>query len=417
MSAILVASKVVTPGGVLSPGWVRCDGEIITEVGVGRADSAGRADSDGRTDRAEVRDLGDVIIVPGFVDVHVHGGGGASYTDVGRDSAAPAFVSRDAHLARGTTSTMASLVAAEPAVLIEQVRALSPLVAAGELRGIHLEGPWLSPARKGAHAESALRAPDQDEIDALLEIGGGSIAMVTIAPELPGALRAIERFVSAGVVVAIGHTDTDYGGAREAIDAGVTVATHLFNAMPPLLHRAPGPVLALLRDERVVLELVADGVHLDREIVAWVEEIAGPDRVMFVTDAMAAATSGDGAYRLGELDVDVAGGVARLAGTGTIAGSTATMDGLFRARAILSDEDVAAHSPHAAAGVVPPTPPRYDDASLAISARLTSTNPARAMGWTDLGAVAAGKRADLVVLDRTLTVREVIRAGRLVGVA
>jgi N-acetylglucosamine-6-phosphate deacetylase len=164
-------------------------------------------------------------------------------------------------------------------------------------------------------------------------------------------------------------------------------------------------VLALLRDERVALELVADGVHLDREIVTWVEETAGLDRVLLVTDAMGAATCGDGAYRLGELDVEVADGVALVAGTDTIAGGTATMDRLFRARAT--------HVTDAAAA--PPALPRFDDESLAAAVRATATNPARAMGWGEIGAIAAGRRADLVVLDPTLVVREVIRAGRSSG--
>lgn len=404
---LLIAGKVVTSKGVFAPGWVATVRGEITGVGEGRP--VGPA-----------RDLGDAVLVPGFVDAHVHGGGGHGYPDAdshhsagagrGGDRTAggpsgaesTALAARDAHLAHGTTSSMASLVSAPPAPLLERVRTLSGLVERGELRGIHLEGPWLAPGRKGAHDPTALRAPEAKEIDELLAAGGGTIRMVTIAPELPGALEAIGRLVDAGLVVAIGHTDADYETTKRAIDAGATVATHLFNAMPPLLHREPGPVLALLEDERVTLELVADGVHLRPELVDWVERSAGADRVMYVTDAMGAAACGDGRYRLGVLDVDVEAGVATLLGTETIAGSTATMDALFRRRAIVAPDRTAANEAGAS------------DAALVAAAKLTATNPARAMGWNEVGDIAVGKRADLVVLDRALAVREVIRAGRTI---
>ncbi len=387
MNETLAASRVVTSGGVHAPGWVRIEGAVIAEVGAG-------------SPPGPARQLGDATLVPGFVDGHVHGGGGASYPEARNPATTEAaLLARNAHLAHGTTSTMASLVSADPEALRDQVIALTSLVEAGIIRGIHLEGPWLSPARKGAHDEAALRPPDPREIETLLAAAAGAIRMVTIAPELPGALAAIERFASAGTVVAIGHTDADYDTTRRAIDCGATVATHLFNAMPPLLHRAPGPVLALLEDERVTIELVADGVHLHPDLVRWVERSAGPDRVMLVTDAMGAAACGDGSYRLGTLDVQVQHGVATIVGTSTIAGSTATMDALFRRRAILD-------TPHPDA-----TLPLGDDASLVAAVRMTSTTPARSLGWADVGDLAPGKRADLVVLDTDLRVSEVLLGG------
>lgn len=419
---LITASRIVTSECVHSPGWVRVAGNTIVAVGSGDAPA-------GEWDR---RDLGDATLVPGFVDAHVHGGGGASYTEVAsgeplevkpahlerldeRDrnlgKCLPALVAREAHLARGTTATLASLVTAAPDKLLAQVLALAPLVADGTLCGIHLEGPWLSPVRKGAHDERALRAPDAAEIDALLQAARGAIRMVTIAPELPGALAAIERFCAAGVVVAIGHTDADFEQTRRAIDAGATVATHLFNAMPPLLHRAPGPVLALLEDERVTLELVADGVHLHRDLVRLVERAAGVDRVMLVTDAMGAAACGDGDYRLGTLTVEVRDGVATLAGTETIAGSTCAMDALFRDRAAASSE-ISRHGVAPAAG--PEGTCNFSEASLVAAVRMTSTNPARALGLGDVGDIAVGRRADFVVFDDDLRLREVILAANTV---
>lgn len=401
MNEMLTASKVVTSAGVHTPGWVRVADGVITGVGSGRPSGA-------------TRDIGDAILVPGFVDPHVHGGGGNGFSDGTRIAV---LAARDAHLARGTTTTMASLVAASPSDLLEQVRSLTPLVLSGELRGIHLEGPWLNPERKGAHDVAALRTPDPREIDTLLEAGRGAIRMVTIAPELPGALAAIEQFVAAEVIVAIGHTNANFEQTRLAIDVGATVATHLFNAMPPLLHREPGPVLALLEDERVTLELVADGVHLHPSLVDWVERSVGTSRVMFVTDAMSGAGLGDGAYRLGDLSVSVQDGVARIEGTETIAGSTATMDQLFRGRAILV-ESLAGTSlvtERGEGGVDPitfeatsvPASPRFSDESLTAAVKLTATNAAHVMGWDNVGDIAVGKRADFVVLGPDLQLRGV----------
>lgn len=397
MSELLTASRVVTSQGVHSPGWVRLEGDTIAAVGSG-------APPVGEGDR---RDFEGATLVPGFVDAHVHGGGGASYPEVCSPGQRSALIARDAHLAHGTTSTMASLVAASAPDLLEQVLSLAPLVSDGALCGIHLEGPWLSPARKGAHDEGVLRAPGADEIEVLLDAAQGAIRMVTIAPELPGALSAIARFVEAGVVVAIGHTDADFEQTRRGIDAGATVATHLFNAMPPLQHRAPGPVLALLEDERVTLELVADGVHLHPELVRWIERAVGVDRLMFVTDAMAAAACSDGEYRLGALEVEVRAGRATLAGTDTIAGSTATMDSLFRSRAILDPEQ---SRPAADSSGGHEDGPQFDDASLVAAVRMTSTNPARALGLGGVGDIAVGRRADFAVLDADLRLAGVILA-------
>lgn len=389
MSEIIAAARVVTSASVLTPGWVETSGDRVVALGAGAPP------------RTPSRDLGAATLVPGFVDMHVHGGGGASYTDASRTAVTS---SRDAHLARGTTRTMASLVTADSGALLAQVSALAGFVAEGLVAGIHLEGPWLSPERAGAHDPELLRHPDLTEIDALLAAGAGAIAMVTIAPELPGAVAAIERFVAAGVVVAIGHTAADYGTARRAIDAGATVATHLFNAMPSLHHREPGPVLALLEDPRVTLELIADGTHLRPELARWVMEKAGPDRVALVTDAMAAAGCGDGHYALGTLDVEVTGGVARLEGSDTIAGSTVTMDALFRwcAAGTGADTGQGTHGRERA---------ESSDAALCGAVRATATNPARALGWSDVGDIAVGKTADFVVLDPELRVARVIRSG------
>jgi N-acetylglucosamine-6-phosphate deacetylase len=214
--------------------------------------------------------------------------------------------------------------------------------------------------------------------------------MITLAPERTGGLAAIRRIVDAGAVAAVGHTNATYTQARAAVDAGATVATHLFNAMRPVHHREPGPVLALIEDPRVTVELITDGVHLHPALYRDVTANVGPDRVSLVTDAMAAAGMADGAYRLGALDVDVLGGVARVAGTDTIAGSTATMDQVFRFAVTHSGR-------------------RWDEAVTA-AVRQSSVNPARALGLPD-PTLAPGAVADLVVLDDGLAVTGVLNRG------
>ncbi len=191
--------------------------------------------------------------------------------------------------------------------------------------GVHLEGPFLAPSRKGAHDPASLALPTPDAVTALLEAAGGIVRQITIAPELPHALEAIERFVEAGVVVAVGHTQADAPLARAAFDRGATLVTHAFNAMPGIAARAPGPVGAAIADTRVSLEIIADGIHVSPTLIAMLFA-AAPDRVILVTDAMAAAAAAPGRYSLGGLDVDVAEGKAVIAGTDTLAGSTLTMD-------------------------------------------------------------------------------------------
>ncbi|KBZ68775.1 N-acetylglucosamine-6-phosphate deacetylase [Mycobacterium [tuberculosis] TKK-01-0051] len=365
---VIAAGTMVLDGQVCRPGWLQTSGGRIA------------ACAPGPPPWAVDRDFPDCTVVPGFIDMHVHGGGGASYTEADGIAGAAGF-----HLRHGTTTTLASLVTASPAELLAGVRALADATRRGTVAGVHLEGPWLSRAHCGAHDRAKMREPDPAEIDTVLDAGAGTIRMVTLAPELPGADAAIRRFVDAGVVVAVGHTGATYEQTRHAIGLGATVGTHLFNAMPPLHHREPGPALALLRDPGVTVEVIADGVHLHPDVVAAVIAAAGADRVAMITDAIAAAGRPDGAFRLGSVRVDVAAGVARVHGTSTIAGSTATMDRLFR-------------TVHA-------------DAGLAAAVQTTAATPARALGLARVGLLRAGYDANLVVLDEHLGVSDVMVRG------
>lgn len=372
---MLTADTIVTDSELLRPGWLETSGPLVTGVGAGPAPHA--------ADTA----LGAVTVIPGFVDMHVHGGGSGAFPEA---TAEATRASVELHRSHGTTAMIASLVSAHPAELLRQVNVLAEQVQDGQLAGIHLEGPWLSPHRCGAHEPAALRDPDPAEVAALLSAGQGTIRMVTIAPELDGALAAIPRMVDAGAVAAIGHTDASYEQARDAIEAGARVATHLFNAMRPIHHREPGPVVALMEDPRVTVEMITDGVHLHPALYRDVSARVGPDRVALITDAMAAAGMADGSYRLGSLAVDVVDGVAKVAGTDTIAGSTATMDHVFRFAVISS-------------GLT------RDDALLQC-VRQACVNPARAVGLPSQG-LAVGSAADLVVLDDDLTVARVLVRG------
>lgn len=370
---LLTADAVLTGSQALRPGWVEVSGGMITAVGAGAP--AGVAD----------HHFPGATVVPGFVDTHVHGGGGGAFSAAVQTAAAVAL-----HRRHGTTTLVASLVTEAPDDLLRQVADLAGQVRTGLIAGIHLEGPWLARERCGAHDPALLRDPDPVELQRVFAAGGGTIRMVTLAPERAGGLEAIRQVVDFGAVAAVGHTEATYAETRAAIDAGATVATHLFNAMRPIHHREPGPVIALLEDPRVTVEVITDGVHVDAALYRHVTRGVGPDRVSLVTDAMAAAGMADGAYRIGPLDVEVSDGVAHLAGTETIAGSTATMDRLF------------------GFAVTHCGLPREEALQLAV--RQSSVNPARALGLPS-PELRAGAVADLVVIDPDLAVAGVLCRG------
>ena len=367
---LLRAARLITPARELTDGWVAVRGDRIVEVGQGPG-PAGVPDADETY----------AVLVPGFVDIHNHGGAGAAFTDGPK----AALRARDAHLRQGTTTVVASLVTDAVDVLRDQVRALVPLVHSGELAGIHLEGPWLAPQWRGAHPSQFLADPDAADVAALADVAGETLVMVTLAPERPGALEAIALLTGRGVRVAVGHTDATYEQTRAAIEAGVSVATHLYNGARPHHHREPGPSVALLEDPRVFVESIVDGAHLHPAVVRATARAAG-QRWVLVTDAMAAALMGDGSYQLGTLAVDVDEGVARLKEGGALAGSTLSLVGAVRTAVEFGVPLVAAV--HAA-----------------------TSAPAAALGWSDVGRLAPGCRADLVALEADLSVRAVLRGG------
>jgi N-acetylglucosamine-6-phosphate deacetylase len=372
----------------LADGIVTLSDDVIT--GVRPAD----------TTSGDAGDSGEIIL-PGLIDIHCHGGGGHTFTttDPGQARAVTAH-----HAARGTTRIMASLVTAAADVLLAQVEALAPLVASGDLLGIHLEGPFLSGARCGAQSPEFIIDPDPALAKDLLSAANGTIKVVTIAPERPGASALADLFRSAGVTVALGHTDADYDTMASGLASlsGTALVTHLANGMPPLHHRSAGPAAAALvaaADDEASVELIADGVHVDTGFTRLVFATTAPGRVVLITDAMAAAGMADGSYELGPMRAEVSGGVARLApapgeaaGSGSIAGGTSS----------LIEVVATAH----AAGV-----------PLADAAAAASAAPARALGLPGIGSITAGAPADLVLTGPDLRVRRVLRGGEWIETA
>lgn len=378
---LLFGARIVLENEIVECGWVRASAGVIEEIGRGEllpSPDVTAVDCTGMT------------IVPGFVDIHVHGGGGASF--FGREPSAIERA-RAYHRSRGTTRSLASVVAAPVDELCEVLSRLASSVEQGVIAGVHLEGPFLSPACCGAQDPRYLLAPDIAVLSRLLDAGRGAVRVVTIAPELPGALELIPFVRDAGAICAIGHTDASIDVASAAIDAGATLATHLWNAMRPLRQRDPGVVMAALLRREVSAEVIADGIHLHPSIVRLTGEILGK-RMVFVSDATAAAGMADGSARLGSVAVEISGGIARVRNTGSIAGSTATLSSIVR---------------HAVekAGV-----------SLLDAVNAASSRPARLLGLDDeCGVLASGRPADLAVLDDSLRVVSVMVEGQFLDEA
>lgn len=301
---LIAAGRVIDGSGSDAPGWVRVSGGQVVERGSGPVASPDRTVD---------------AILPGFVDGHLHGARGVDFATIGADpSEAIAW-----HASRGSTTLVASLATGSREDTVARLRELAPLVRDGALAGLHLEGPFLCTGRRGAHNPDLLRSPSAAEVEALLDAGEGTVREVTLAPELAGALEVIPLLVAAGVRVAIGHTEAPADVVARAVELGASIVTHLFNGMPPLHHRAPGVIGVALAEPRLTVELIGDGAHLDDRVLDLaLRDCAG--RAMLVSDAMAAAGLGDGAYTLAGSDVFVRDGLATTT-DGAIAGSTSSV--------------------------------------------------------------------------------------------
>ncbi|HEV8629435.1 MAG TPA: N-acetylglucosamine-6-phosphate deacetylase [Thermoanaerobaculia bacterium] len=372
----LLHGRAFVGGEVREQVTVAIDGGAIAAVRVGEAPPVGAERVEG-------------VLAPGFVDLHVHGGAGADFMDgtVEAVRTACAFHARHGTVALAATTLSAGRAAVGAAVAAAAAVAREPRPGEAHIAGIHLEGPYLNPAKAGAQDPAALRAADREEVEEWLAAAGPLPVLMTLAPEVPGALELIEA-LAGRVTFSLGHTEASAELAAAALRRGARHFTHLWNAMPPLHHRRPGTVGAALASEAATVELIADGLHVHPLLLAACARLL-PDRVALVTDAMRAAGMPPGAYRLGSLEVEVGAGAARLA-DGTLAGSLLTMDAAVRTM-------VRAGLP------------------LARVLPLASAVPARVLGLSTHGRIAAGAAADLVALDEELTASRVWIAGEQVA--
>lgn len=358
----LVAAQAVIDGQLVDEVRIEITNGIISAIG-------GEAPADRRING---------VLLPGFVDIHCHGGGGFYFSDL---TAAGIEKVMHTHSSHGTTSMMASLVTEPVDKLISQIHRLNPYIDKSVVRGIHLEGPYLAHSHCGAHDPALLRVPTIQELQKLIDASNNMIKMVTIAPELEGAIKVIEFLAEQGIIPALGHTGANSQIARDAISAGGTLITHFNNGMPKLntVDTINGVALA---DEKVLLELILDGHHVNDADVNTVVD-SRHNRIVAVTDAMSAAGEKDGKYTIGELAVTVKDSVARLDSNGSLAGSTLTMDVAFNN--LINKLNF----------------------SIPDAVASTSTLAAQKAGFTDVGSISVGKRADFVELSPTGEIRTV----------
>lgn len=344
------------------------------------------------SEQAEWEDEG--VIVPGFIDVHVHGGGGSDVMD-----ATPEALDKISatHGAKGTTAWLATTVTQSTRNTDRAIDAVVGYMksdrngeSGAQVVGIHLEGPFLNPKLRGAHREDFVCLPDKAQFIQWCERAEGAIRMITLAPELEGAEELIREAVNRGIVVSAGHSDATWADMETATALGVSHVTHLFNAMRPLHHREPGLIAYTLQHPALTADLIVDGIHLHPGIVDLALANKGADKLLLITDAMRAACIGDGEYGFDGFQVTVLNGEARIH-DGTLAGSLLTLDEAFRRM-------VTKH-----------------DVSMADASRMASNNPAKLLRLDSIrGSIAEGMKADLVHLQGNGSVRWTMVNGQYV---
>jgi N-acetylglucosamine-6-phosphate deacetylase len=372
-------------------------GDVIVEDGTLTAAGASLTSANSTNGAGEAIDASDMIVTPGFIDIHTHGGGGFNLHTNDADEIL-AFAQWAP--STGLTSFLIAVVGVPDALPTDQLRAAVAAcerVASAPTRatpcaeplGIFLEGPYISAARRGAHMASWLRRPNLDEVNEILALAEGQLRLITLAPELPGAEPVIHRLVEAGVTVSVGHSDASYEQTLEAFRLGVSHATHCCNAMRPLYHRDPGPLGALAESPRVMGELIADGVHVHPAMAQIVEKILGPERTIIITDAQPAAGMEGATFTFAGQSAHIERGAARLA-DGTITGSVLTMDQALRNTLAMTRT------------------------SLSEAVGMLTLNPAHAIHFDQRkGLLASGYDADLLVLSDDLTLQATYCRGAL----
>jgi N-acetylglucosamine-6-phosphate deacetylase len=379
---VLDVGAILSPHERFAPGRVVVRGDRVETVGVASDVSA--------PDGVARLELPHLTLVPGFIEPHVHGAGGFDVMHATWETMT--VISRKL-ASHGTTSFLPTTVSAPAEVLTETVERLSGLIdtrfEGATPIGIHLEGPFISMEKRGTHRQASLHKPDAALLSKWIQRTKGRIKLLTLAPELNGAAEVAELAERSRIVVGMGHSNASFLEATDAADKGVRYAVHTFNAMGPLSHRDSGIVGAVLSDDRIFAEIIADGIHVAPEVVRIFARAKGPDRVILATDAISATGMPDGSYALGRHHVDVVGGICRDL-EGRLAGSTLTQDRALR-------------------NLIQWTGMRLDDALLAITA-----NPAKALALEDRGRIEVGSFADFTLLDQDLHVARTYVAGALV---
>ena len=380
---------LIAGGDVLTPFETIVDGAVL--VCDGRIERAGPRSELARARVDTQIDVQGRLILPGFVDLQVNGGGGAFLTEDG--SVESVWRMAAAHARFGTTAMLPTIVTSPEATLVRALEAVAVATEASNggarVLGAHLEGPFISVVRKGAHDERSIVAPDIELLRRLIDTSRGTLRVITVAPELPGALDLIAAARGAGVVVSIGHTDATYEEALRGIEAGASLATHVFNAMRPLAQRDPGVIGALLEHDDVIVDAIADGVHVHPAVLSLVARAKGAGGLALVTDAMPAAGGSTEPARLYGREIVVRDG-ACYTPEGVLAGSALTMN-------------LAVRNMRRLAGV-----------PLLDAVRMATATPARVLGMEhEIGVLAPGARADIVVCDDDLNVWKTLVGGRL----
>ncbi len=377
----IVAGKVVTKSEVIEDGVVLSENGRIKFVG---ASSAAQPEPNSQIIDAKGR-----LVMPGFIDTHFHGSGGDDVMANGPQGIRR--ISREL-LKFGTTGYLATTIAARHEELLrtieDTIEAEESSPESADILGLHIEGPYINLKFKGAQPVWGIRDPNFDECRELLEAASGRIKIMTLAPELPGGLELIRLLTTNGVAASLGHSEADYDTALNAIEAGATRATHLYNAMSGVHHRKPGLAAACLNEPGICAELICDGVHVDPRMarIAW--KAKGGDGITLITDATAAQGRGDGVYTLGDFQIQVRGPLCTLMDGVTIAGSVLSMNNAAR-NAI-----------------------EFTGMSLIDAAYVSSLKPAQACGVAERkGSLEAGKDADITILNSDFSVSHTIRAG------
>ncbi len=369
MITAIAAAKLITPAGEISSPVLLVEDGIVTKLGSRNSVEIPTS--------AALRDFYGATLAPGFIDIHIHGSSGYDVMQ-GEQKGLERMASFLAQ--RGVTSFLATTVTAERSVLLAAVERLAEQIqnwpsdlAAAMPIGIHMEGPWISKLRCGVHPTSAIENPSLEMFDRYYRAANGYLRLLTVAPELPGAIELIGEAVKRGVRVSLGHTDGEMRDADAAIQAGATHATHTFNAMRPLNHRAPGVLGRVLESDSLSAEIIADGIHVDPLVVDLFLRCKGTEQAVLATDAISAAGMPDGKYKLGTFEVMVRGARCELGGK--LAGSILTLD-------------------RAVQNVM-----QFSKWSLSQSVRLATSNPARVLGESTRGVLRPGARADIVALS------------------